>query len=124
MVMQEHVRNESGDVPNAEVHLRGSGGQLRSEDLFAARESAAREGARSRLSLNSIPFHYANAPADADDNSFFESTGYSLTLHGEVHAFGVGDSSVEEGCFFLILIEFAHILHAPHRHSTHKTPAP
>ena len=119
-MLQEHLRNEQIDVPNAEVHLRGSGGQLRSEDLFAARESAAREGARSRLSLNSIPFHYADAQADATCIcicTFFLS--FSV-LYGE----GVGDSSVEEGCFFLILIEFAHILHAPHRHSTHKTPAP
>ena len=46
------MRNEPRDVPNAEVHLRNSGGQLRAEDLLAARESAAREGAR--FSLNSI----------------------------------------------------------------------
>ena len=72
-MLQKHVRNEPSDVPNAEVHLRGSRGQLRSEDLLGISEAATGEGTLSCVSLNSSPFDYAHVPADADDNSFLES---------------------------------------------------
>ena len=109
MNVQEHVRNEPSDVPNAEVHLRGSGGQLRAEDLLAARQSAAREGGG--FSLNYIPYsimHYA-ADAQVDAHAFvsvhsfcLSRTVHSLSLCGE--GLEVGDSSGGKDCLFLFLI--------------------